>query len=69
MSCGDSHCPGDCDADGTVSIAELIRGVRIALGSTDEACAAVDLDANGTVTVSELVRAVRAALDGCDQPV
>ncbi len=64
MSCV-SPCPGDCDGDGTVSIAELIRGVNLALGSTDEACSAFDLDGNGSVAVNELIAAVRAALDGC----
>jgi len=64
MSCS-SPCPGDCDGDGTVSIAELIRGVNLALGSPEEDCSAFDLDGNGTVTVNELIAAVRAALDGC----
>jgi cysteine-rich repeat protein len=59
-------CPGDCDGDGQVSIAELIRGVRIALGeaSADE-CPPVDGNGDGVVTVNELVAAVRASLEKC----
>ncbi|HSP97737.1 MAG TPA: M14 family zinc carboxypeptidase, partial [Candidatus Dormibacteraeota bacterium] len=59
-------CPGDCNADGDVSIDELIRGVNIALGdhAVDD-CLAFDGDASGQVDVAELVRAVNAALNGC----
>jgi hypothetical protein len=61
-----ADCPGDCDASGRVSIAELVRAVNIALeaGSID-ACPAADRDRNGRVTVDELVQAVNAALSGC----
>lgn len=59
-------CPGDCDADGRVDIAELVRGVGIALGQSGTAtCPAFDGDAGGTVTIDELVLAINAALDGC----
>jgi hypothetical protein len=59
-------CPGDCDGDGQVTVAELIRGVRISLGEDAVAeCAAMDGDGNGVVTVAELIRAVRAALEFC----
>lgn len=62
-------CVGDCDEDGHVSIAELIRGVGIALGTTPAAsCPAFDADADGVVAVDELVRAVRSALEGCISP-
>lgn len=54
---------GDCDGDGRVTVAELVRGVRIALGSELlSACAAFDQDSDGRVSVSELVRAVAVAL-------
>lgn len=59
-------CAGDCDGDGQVSIDELIRGVRIALGEADVAeCPAMDGDGDGRVSVAEIVLAVRAALDVC----
>jgi hypothetical protein len=59
-------CPGDCDASGQVDIAELIRGVNIALGTLDlPACSAIDSSANGAVTIDELIAAVSAALNGC----
>lgn len=59
-------CPADCDHDGTVAVAELIRAVSIAVGETSSAtCEAADLDANGQVTIDEIVRGVQAALNGC----
>lgn len=57
-------CPGDCNGDRAVSVAELVRGVSIALGG-GVPCAAFDLNGDGTVAISELVAAVDAALDGC----
>ncbi len=58
------NCPGDCDQNGTVSVDELVRGVRINLGSSELAiCTASDVDDDGDVTVSELVKAVNANLD------
>jgi hypothetical protein len=54
---------GDCDDDGSIAIAELIRAVGIALGTFDlTACPSIDSDRDGTVRVSELVHAVLAAL-------
>ncbi len=59
-------CTGDCGGDGMVSIADLIVGVNIALGSADtDTCAAFDADGDGSVVVSELVQAVNHALSGC----
>ena len=59
-------CIGDCDGDGTVTIEELLRGVRITLGQSSLAlCRAVDLDRDQAVGVDELVGAVDAALGGC----
>ncbi len=41
-------CPGDCDGDGQVSVAELVRGVRIGLGEAAVGeCAAMDFDRDG----------------------
>ncbi|MDX2170967.1 MAG: hypothetical protein SF182_28115 [Deltaproteobacteria bacterium] len=62
----DTSCAGDCSADGTVSIADLISAVSVALGLQPVgACAAADADADGEVSISELIAAVRVALDGC----
>jgi len=59
-------CQADCNGDGTVSIAELIIGVRIALGDLPvTACPAIDSDGSGIVGVNELVIGVTHALDGC----
>ena len=59
-------CPGDCDGNGTVQIAELIRAVNIALGTSSlETCRAADSDGDGQVRINDLVRAVNAALGGC----
>lgn len=59
-------CPGDCSADGRVTIDELMTGVLIVLGEGSiESCLFLDADGSGQVTVDELVRAVHAALAGC----
>ncbi|MBI1815459.1 MAG: hypothetical protein HYR72_10805 [Deltaproteobacteria bacterium] len=59
-------CVGDCDGSLTVTVDELVRGVRIAL---DEAplsnCPEFDADHSQSVTVEELVQAVSNALDRC----
>lgn len=62
-------CAGDCDADGAISISELITAVNIAIGSiTVAGCAAADTDPDGLVTVNEIIRAVNGALGGCPPP-
>jgi glucose/arabinose dehydrogenase len=59
-------CTGDCNADGVVTIDELINGVRIAIGNTGiDRCRACDRDGDGTVSIDELVTAVQANLVGC----
>jgi len=59
-------CGGDCDQGGSVTVDELIKGVNIALGSSDVAsCPVFDADNSLTVTVDELVAAVNDALNGC----
>jgi hypothetical protein len=63
---GTAPCTGDCDGEGTVTIAELIRGVNIALGTAAiDACPSFDVNGDGAVTVNELIVGVNAALDGC----
>lgn len=59
-------CLGDCSGAGTVAVADLIRGVNIALGNAAVGtCDAFDGDGDGAVTIAELVVAVGNALDGC----
>jgi hypothetical protein len=59
-------CPGDCDRDGIVSVAELVRGMTIGLKARAAVvCPAADTDADGDVSVDEAVDAVGAALHGC----
>lgn len=58
-------CPGDCDGDGNVTVAELVRAVSVALDEGSRDCAAADENGDGTVSVGELIRAVNAALAGC----
>ena len=61
-------CAGDCNADGAVTVDELIKGVNIALGlAAVDTCAAMDTDADGTVAVNELIAAVNRALSGCSR--
>ena len=62
----DSTCAGDCGGDGAVTIDDLVRAVRIALGESPvDQCAAADRDGNGTVSIDDLIAAVNAALSGC----
>ncbi len=59
-------CAGDCDGDGRVVIAELIRAVNVALASLGiDECRAADADADGAVGIGDLIRSVASALDGC----
>jgi hypothetical protein len=59
-------CAGDCDDDGTVVVAELIRGVRIALGFlTVEACPQYDCSAPVCADIQVVIAAVENALYGC----
>jgi hypothetical protein len=61
-----SVCPGDCDESRTVSVHELVVGVRIALGNAMlEACPSFDSDASNEIEVAELIAAASHALNGC----
>ncbi|MGD9764077.1 MAG: hypothetical protein AB7V27_10215 [Candidatus Binatia bacterium] len=63
-------CCGDCDANGEVSVSELLRGVNIALDAAPTSdCPFFDITADEAVTVQELLIAVKAALEGCPEPV
>ncbi len=60
------NCAGDCNADGRVTIDELVRIVAVALDDADvDACIAGDERHDGTFTVSEMIGAVNRALSGC----
>jgi hypothetical protein len=66
---GAAPCVGDCNRDGVVTIDELLRGIRIALGlDAPPACYSMDASQNGVVAIEELVTAVQRALDGCRLP-
>ena len=55
--------PGDCGADGVVSVDELVRAVGIALGLEPVAgCAAADANRDGAVSIDEITTAIAAAL-------
>ena len=59
-------CPGDCNGNRIVTVAELVTGVNIALGLLPlEDCPAFDTDGDGQVTVAEALAAVVSALEGC----
>jgi len=58
-------CTGDCDGNDTVTVAELVQGVDIALGDGSASCTAFDRNGDDSVTVDELADAVDAALNGC----
>ncbi len=61
-----SGCSADCNRDGTVAIDELLRAVRIGLGTEPVArCAAADRDGSRDVGIDELLTAVAGALEGC----
>ena len=62
-------CVGDCDANGEVTVDELVRGVNIALGALPlSQCLAFETNSDGEVTIDELLQGVNAALAGCPAP-
>lgn len=58
-------CVGDQDDDGVVSLAELVRGIGIALGDGSDFCAVYDANRTGQVDVGDLIAAVSDSLHGC----
>lgn len=59
-------CVGDCDADGGVTVNEVIRGVSVALGSAPlAACTAFDANGDSIVSVDEILLALNNALNAC----
>ena len=60
------ECSGDCDDNGTVTVTELMQGVRIALGAERlDACSMLDSNSDGRVGIDELVGGVAATISGC----
>lgn len=61
-----SACSGDCNADGEVTVDELITMVDIVLDSAPlSACPAGDANGDNQITVDEVLSAVNADLNGC----
>lgn len=58
-----AQCPCDCDRDGRVGVAEILRGVRFALDGEVSEC--VPGCAGGAPCVGSLIQCVHAALYGC----
>ncbi len=68
VSASAQQCAGDCDDNCGVTVDELMRGVRISLGTTDvSACPEIDLDSDESAQVHELIIAVKNALQGCPE--
>jgi hypothetical protein len=59
-------CAGDCDGNGRVAVAEIIRAVNGALRLADVAsCSGADTGGDGLIGIDELVAAVRNSVEGC----
>jgi len=58
-------CSGDCNADGAVTVDELVRLVNTALGQTPAESCPNGIPTGTQVNVSFLVQAVNKALTGC----
>jgi hypothetical protein len=62
-------CAGDCNADGVVTIDDLLRVITIVLGdAAPTTCSAADGNGDGVVMIDELLTAVQRALVGCQPP-
>lgn len=60
------RCTGDCDASDTVSINELVIGVRIALGQLPlDVCPQFDADFDNRVSINELQVAINNYFSYC----
>lgn len=62
-------CAGDCDGDGRVTIAELVRGVAVALGIAPAARCGAYADCGASGCLQRLVEAVADSLHGCARTV
>ncbi len=62
----DAACVGDCNANGEVTVDELIQGVNIALGNAAASqCVPFDASGDGDVTINEIIAGVNNLLAGC----
>ena len=62
----DGGCLGDCNADGAISVDELVTGVNIAAGAAPpDACRAFEPASQQAIGVDEILHAVGGALNGC----
>lgn len=62
-------CPGDCDRDGRVSVAELIRGVQCYASPIPEPGRNCEACYTPPVGINKLIQGVNNALSGCPQPI
>jgi hypothetical protein len=54
---------GDCDGSGRITVADLIRGIRIALGLAPlDDCPSFDRNGDGHVTIDEIIEAIDTVL-------
>ncbi len=61
-------CVGDCNADTTVAVDEILLALQVTLGAAPlDGCAAVDRNLDGEATVDEILAAINVALDGCPE--
>jgi hypothetical protein len=57
---------GDCNADGEVTVDEVVFSVRLLLADRPvDRCPAIDQDGNNAASVEELIAAVHCILSGC----
>jgi len=61
-----ARCPGDCEADGSVTVDDLLLGVNIALELQPlSRCTRFDSNDDGAVAVEDMIAATLVALNGC----
>lgn len=58
-------CNGDCDADGNVTVDEIVTMVSLALSGGTAGCSTADRSGDGRITVDEILRALQLALAAC----
>jgi hypothetical protein len=61
-----TECAGDCDSSHRVTVAELVRSIKLVLDDAPlDACPAADANGDGRMTITDLLSAVDDALHGC----
>lgn len=61
-----SHCAGDCDGGGAVTIDEILTMINVALGNALVSdCGRADANHDAEITIDEILTAVNSALEGC----